>query len=185
MDNATLQRLAQALLGAGGHRSNATSLMGPAPPVSTPMPAPPGPADFARMAQMQQQGAAQPPVSAPPPPPPMMGAPPVQAPPSGPAGSIAGGAAGGGIPNIPMAPPVSAPPPPMPPVSAPAPAMPPMGPQDAAATGAATGPPTSLIPPSLQGGAQNPGMARVPQTAQQLEDWRKMMDKFQFARQGQ
>lgn len=73
----------------------------------------------------------------------------------------------------------------MPPVTAAASPLP----QEAPPTGAtpyATAPPADLIPPSLAG-APNvaPGMARVPQNAADLDAWRKMMDAFQFVRQGQ
>lgn len=41
--------------------------------------------------------------------------------------------------------------------------------------------PPSLAIPATQAA---PGMSRIPQTDQQLADWRAMMDRLQFARQG-
>lgn len=73
----------------------------------------------------------------------------------------------------------------MPPVTAaaaPLPAAAPAPPQAAQAQGLDMSGYASLAVPQSQGA---PGMSQVPQTQQQLDDWRKLMDAMQFARQGQ
>lgn len=68
----------------------------------------------------------------------------------------------------------------MPPVTASASPLPPAAPQQPPPTEPPPLPP-SLAIPSTQAA---PGMAQVPQTEQQLAEWRKLMDAMQFARQG-
>jgi hypothetical protein len=70
----------------------------------------------------------------------------------------------------------------LPPFTAQNPSMPPV-------TATAQPPPQAQaplpeLPPSLAV-ASAPGMSQVPQTGPQLEEWRKLMDALQFARQGQ
>lgn len=82
----------------------------------------------------------------------------------------------------PAALPVPANPPMMPPVTASASPLPASAPPpDALPPGVATGPPTPLLP------MQGPGMVPMQpmQTGSDLEAWRALMDKLQFARQGQ
>lgn len=83
-----------------------------------------------------------------------------------------------GAPPTPGMPPFTAQNPVLPPTTVAAPPLPP--PQAAPPPPAA--PPE--MPPSLAI-ASAPGMSQMPQTGTQLEEWRKLMDALQFARQGQ
>ncbi len=115
----------------------------------------PSPANYGAMANPQAMGAAQPQPS-----------PPIQ-----PAdyAQLAGPQAMGAAPMPSAAPPPS--PPPAAPIIAPANQQ----------------PPVPAVPPPEPYGPAEPygqGMMKMPQTAAELEAWRKMMDQMQFARQG-
>ncbi len=163
-----VQRIAQAIMqGQGNGRGRPTSLAMPTGgggPTSLAMPTVPqiSPWELQRLAEAQARGAKTPGVQNP-------------ADFAQQAGPQAMGAAmPGAAPPAQVMPPVTAAAPPLP-AAAPAP------PQAAQAQGMDMSGYASLAVPQAQGA---PGMAQMPQTEQQLADWRKLMDAMQYARQG-